>query len=123
MSKLYIKKRKPWELPKRDYNKEQGQGRKITPTWFYNSKAWKRIREVKLKLNPFCECEDCKRRNRILQANTVDHIIPINPIDPYDTQNGKYGEPLLLSNLQSMTARCHNKKSGREAHRDRGIKL
>lgn len=111
-----ISKRKPWELPKRDYNREPGQGRKATNQWFYRSKPWRNCRSIKLSINPFCECNACKVSGRILNAEVVDHIKPINPNDPYNTMNGKYGEPLSFDNLMSMSARCHNKKSAREAH-------
>lgn len=117
MNRSYNKKRRPWELKPREYNRLPGQGRKSTNQWFYQSKPWKIIRKIKLQMDPFCQCERCKIMGRTQEANTVDHIIPINPVDPFDTQGGKYGEPLELENLMSMTTRCHNRKSGKEAHK------
>lgn len=49
-------------------------------------------------------------------ARVVDHIIPINPDDPYDTQDGKFGEPLDEDNCRSLCDECHNRKSGRDGH-------
>ena len=119
--KSYVSHRKPWELPKIEYNKLQGQGRKATNQWFYKSKPWRNVRMVKLSINPFCECNDCKNKGWTLQADVVDHIKPVNPNNPYLTLHGEYGEPLSLDNLMSMTTRCHNKKSAKEAHN--GISL
>lgn len=55
-----------------------------------------------IKENPLCvECESV--------AEVVDHIVSI--------RDG--GDKLSWSNLQSMCHKCHNRKSGREAHKHR----
>ena len=59
---------------------------------------------IKLQANPVCE--ECLRRGLVTEATVVDHIVPIN----------EGGAPLDMSNLQSLCAKCHNIKSGREAH-------
>lgn len=97
-------KKRPWE-PKKDRTPF---ARRVSHNKsFYNSAAWKLARANQLFDEPYCQCDDCKRLPVPLDANTVDHIIPIN----------QGGEPLDPSNFKSMNSRCHNRKSGREAHR------
>ncbi len=65
---------------------------------FYDSKAWRTIREYVLARNPLCRlCEGN-------QAVLVDHIIP--------RQQG--GADLDLDNLQSLCQSCHNQKTAKE---------
>lgn len=80
-------------------------GRRHKNTAFYQSAAWRRLRMIKLQANPVCE--ECLRRGLVTEATVVDHIVPIN----------EGGAPLDMSNLQSLCAKCHNIKSGREAHK------
>lgn len=61
-------------------------------------------------------CVHCFELGRLTAANVLDHIKPINRKDPFDTKDGVYGEPLSVDNVQPLCDRCHNKKSGREAH-------
>jgi hypothetical protein len=64
------------------------------------SNYWRRLRKLKLRRNPLCEC--CIKIGRIEPANVVDHIAPINGGgDPYPGLNG----------LASLCARCHNLKT------------
>lgn len=82
------------------------QGRRLNSNAeFYHSTRWRRLRERKLLANPLCEA--CASRGRIIAATVVDHITPIN----------EGGAALDMQNLQSLCDRCHNRKSGREAHR------
>lgn len=63
----------------------------------YNNRNWRSIRANQLALEPLC--------NKCLgPANVVDHIIPVN-------SGGAFDEP---SNLQSLCAPCHNRKTGNE---------
>lgn len=96
--------RRPW-MPERET-----QGRRIyANTKFYQSSAWRRLRAEKIARNPLCE--ECHKMGIIEQGTVVDHIVPIN----------QGGAPLSLDNLQTLCDRCHNRKSGREAHqRNRG---
>lgn len=80
------------------------EGRVHSNTKFYQSMAWRNLRAVKIREQPLCE--ECMKREILTPARVVDHIIPIN----------KGGSPLDLNNLQSLCNRCHNIKSGREAH-------
>ena len=96
-------KRRPWEPEK---SRTPFARRNNGNSSFYNSSVWKRARKAYLFEHPFCECNECKRLPVPLTAEVVDHITPIN----------QGGEPLAPDNFQSMNGRCHNKKSGKEAH-------
>ena len=65
----------------------------------YWSQAWRRARLAYLKKHP--ACVDCGK-----PANVCDHITPVR-------QGGEFWDS---DNWQSMCTRCHNAKSGREAH-------
>jgi hypothetical protein len=124
-------KRRPWE-PKRAKSNEPGQGRKVINT-FYQSKSWRALRNKFMSgesthlgtsepwSNKLCiECFREQKTNEIGKtvhiqlATTADHIQPINPRNSYDTQNGKYGEPLLWVNLQPLCSKHHAIKSAKE---------
>lgn len=82
------------------------QGRRLhANSAFYQSSRWRRLRQVKLNADPLCE--ECRRRGLVTEATVVDHIVPIN----------EGGAALDLRNLQSLCDACHNRKSGREAHK------
>lgn len=94
--------KRPW-MPER----EAQQGRRTDNSKFYQSSVWRRVRRLKLEINPFCE--ECERIGEIVPGRVVDHIAPI----------AQGGEPLAMENLQTLCDRCHNRKSGKEAHRVR----
>jgi 5-methylcytosine-specific restriction protein A len=71
--------------------------------WPYNTTNWQRLRHLKLSADPYCEV--CRRGGRLVQANTVDHIVAI--------RNGGEAFP-RLEELMSMCERCHNRKTGFE---------
>lgn len=84
--------------------------------WFYKSAPWRRVRAARLRVNKFCQCEQCQNGIPVL-ADTVDHIKRINPSgNPYDTEGGKWGNPLDFNNTKSYYGPHHNRKSGKEAH-------
>ena len=91
-----IKKRtkRPWIPEKKPH---EGYGHHNTK--FYQSTAWRKLREEKLRKNPICE--QCIRIGLIIPAQVVDHIVPIN----------KGGAALDIDNLQSLCNPCHNRKS------------
>lgn len=96
--------RRPWQpKPKAFHNM-------IQRTGFYANAAWRRLRLAKLRINPMCE--RCIEKNKSVPASLVHHIHPVNPDNPYDTQQGKYGEPLLITNLESLCSQCHNSEMG-----------
>ena len=84
------------------------QGRRVEAnTPFYQSQQWRRVRKLYLEQHPLCV--ECQREGRITPARVVDHIKPIN-------EGGARFDP---TNLQGLCDKCHNKKSGREAHKKR----
>lgn len=112
---------RPWII-KVEYNKMPGQGRR-TISSFYQSKEWKRLRynfingiSTHLGIGQHINrlCIDCANRGISTPTHTIDHIKPMNPFNPYDTMDGKYGAALDWENLQPLCESCHAKKSGKE---------
>ena len=68
--------------------------------WPYTTQRWQRLRRMKLKHNPLCEC--CIKVGRIEPANVVDHIIAVS--------KGGDAYP-RLDGLMSCCTRCHNTKT------------
>jgi len=85
----------------------------IKPTGrIYNSSAWKKIRKLKLSLNPLCEL--CSASGRITAAAMVDHVKEIK-------DGGKVYD---LDNLQALCWPCHAAKTARaRANRIRADKI
>ncbi|MBW1612430.1 MAG: HNH endonuclease [Deltaproteobacteria bacterium] len=118
--------KRPWEISAsapRPWIKDQegpGQGRKVV-TKFYHTTAWRKLRAAFLagvsthlgtkEPHPNCLCIECARRGRSVPTHTVDHIKPINRVDPYDTMDGKWGDPLDWDNLQPLCARHNAQKT------------
>jgi 5-methylcytosine-specific restriction protein A len=88
-------------------SKKPFRGKAATNMGFYNSKKWRNLRLVKLRLNPLCE--HCLKKDIITEAKIVDHIIEIN--------DG--GAKLSIDNLQSLCSPCHNSKSGKRGAKER----
>jgi hypothetical protein len=87
----------------RPWQKKVNQGSTYTDTSFYRSQAWRRLRAEKLRISPYCECDDCKGKK--VPADLVDHIKRI--------EDG--GDPYDMNNLQSMRNHpCHDRKRARE---------
>jgi 5-methylcytosine-specific restriction enzyme A len=70
--------------------------------WPYNTKAWQRLRRVKLSTSPLCE--GCAAMGIVVPANTVDHRVPVseggNPFPP-------------LEELATYCPPCHSAKTAR----------
>jgi len=64
---------------------------------FYKSKAWRRKRLYILMRDKYCQ--ECLRRKRLRQANTVHHIKPLEVAPEL---------ALVDDNLESLCASCHN---------------
>lgn len=94
----YIPERKPFESIRRDEA-------------FYQGKVWRKLRNYYIKMNPLCV--QCAKEGKYIGGSVVDHIKPINPVNAYDMQDGKYGHPTRQDNLQTLCTRHHNQKSGR----------
>ena len=89
--------RRPWQ-PKR----KAFEGYRHHNVEFYQSTAWRKLRAIKLNEEPMCE--KCARLGRLIPAQMVDHIVPIN----------KGGGDLDKSNLQSLCNACHARKSAKD---------
>lgn len=63
---------------------------------FYNSARWRHTRSKQLHLHPLCECGAI--------ATDVDHVTPIE----------EGGDRWSFTNLQSLCAPCHGRKTRRE---------
>lgn len=69
---------------------------------FYNSRAWRNTRRVKIATNP--NCEMCAKIGKFVKGTVVDHIMPIR----------LGGNGLHMDNLQTLCTSCHNSKSAKE---------
>ena len=65
----------------------------------YNSKQWKNLRLLTLLNDPLCTA--CKAQGKIVPAEEIDHIIPM--------QEG--GLPFDSDNLQPLCKECHSRKT------------
>ena len=85
--------------------KKKPQERRITDnSAVYNSPRWRKKRLIELRAEPLCR--QCMSEGRVVAATVRDHITPI-------TQGGDVWD---TRNIQSLCKRCHDRKSGREAH-------
>ncbi|HBL77732.1 MAG: hypothetical protein A2W90_02505 [Bacteroidetes bacterium GWF2_42_66] len=76
---------------------------KASQLGWYNTPQWKDLRNAHIKANPFCV--ECEKRGRIVQAEVVDHIKPVDD----------YPELFLdSSNLQSLCNFDHRLKTLRD---------
>ena len=82
--------------------RKQSQARDTPQDKRYWSHAWRKAREAYLGHYP--ACVGCGRT-----ASVVDHVVPVR-------MGGEFWDS---SNWQAMCARCHNAKSGKEAHERR----
>ena len=69
----------------------------------YQSVRWKTRRRLILKQRPFCV--ECKKKNRLVFAEVIDHIIP---------HKGNWTLFLDPDNLQPLCRKCHGIKSQKE---------
>lgn len=89
------RKQRPWLQGQQQHSRER-----LVRNKFYQSRQWRTLRGMFIKQHPLCiECGNV--------GAVVDHIVPIR----------EGGESLAWDNLQTMCHRCHNVKSGKEAHR------
>jgi hypothetical protein len=114
---------RPW-IVQVDYNAMQGQGRShVNP--FYKTVQWKRMRDLFIKgtsyhlaISPHSNavCIECAKEGRVTATHTIDHIKQINQLNAYDTQRGRFGEPLVWTNLQPLCKHHNAVKTGKERH-------
>lgn len=93
-----IRRRRQAERARAD-NPAQLEAKRIRST-----KRWQDLRLLKLKRDPLCQ--NHLRRERLVPATEVDHVIPL--VDRPDLA-------YELENLSSVCRPCHNKKTAREA--------
>ena len=91
----------PKETPKPWIHKQAFEN---TANPFYHTPAWRKVRKAYITRHPLCA--ECERNGVIKQGKVVDHITPIR----------LGGAQFNWSNLQTLCEKCHNAKSGREAH-------
>lgn len=72
-------------------------------SWFYKTKRWIRKREVILKRDNY-QCGECKRYGKVVEANTVHHILPLQERPDLKLDNGN-----LISLCEECHERMHNK--------------
>lgn len=109
MPNLPKSKRRPWKPEPAPAQS----GRKVVHG-FYHSPAWRKFRKLYMLSNPLCV--QCKHEGKLIQGSVLDHIKPINRIDPYNTHHGEFGEPLKETNVQTLCTHHHAVKSGKERH-------
>jgi 5-methylcytosine-specific restriction endonuclease McrA len=73
-------------------------GKREFYTTEYNTTAWRKLREARLRRDPICQ--GCKRA----MANVLDHIKPVR----------LGGEFWNEENHQPLCDKCHNSKSAKE---------
>lgn len=73
-------------------------------TKLYNTARWRRLRELKLQMNPLCE--RCEEEGRITMSEDVHHKISFMTVeDPIRRQFLAYD----FDNLQALCKQCHQK--------------
>jgi len=88
-----------------------------TDPW-YLTKFWRQLRALKLKENPLCEyCED---KERLTQANIVDHKIPWKTGRTEEERWRLFSD---FENLASCCQTCHTRKSAKEMSKEFKIQL
>lgn len=94
--------KRPIWLPERKAHARRAN--RATDQAFYNSTRWRRTSKQNLFLNP--DCAMCAAAGLVTPADLTDHDRPRNA----------GGADFDNANLQSLCNRCHNIKSGKEAH-------
>lgn len=93
-----IAKRKPWQETRVVH------ARKVDNSKIYNGRRWRNFRKQVLQDEPLCR--KCNDKGLVVEAKVLDHIIRI--------EDG--GAVYSKENTQPLCSKCHNSKSGKEAH-------
>ena len=110
MPNLPTAKKKPWQ------EERVVQGRRLHDnSKFYNARKWRKVSKAYKSANPLCECNECKVSGLVKEGHVADHIRGLQflldaGLDPYS-----------FNELQTMNNSCHNKKSGKDAHKNKKI--
>jgi 5-methylcytosine-specific restriction protein A len=87
-----------------EHGRDAARTREQLEPWreWYRTEAWARLRAYALRRSPFCQCgeSECRRR-----ATVVDHRVP---------HRGDKRTFWNVANLQTLSKRCHDRKTGRE---------
>lgn len=68
----------------------------------YDTAHWKRVRQAKLFQQPLCE--ECLKRDELVAADHVDHIVAVADGGSFDDE----------ANLRSLCRSCHSSKTARQ---------
>jgi 5-methylcytosine-specific restriction protein A len=101
-------KRKPWQEERVVHGRRLHDNSK-----FYNSRKWRNTSKAYRVEHPLCECDHCKKNEFVKPSEVVDHVRGLqflidNNLNPYD-----------WNELKAMSRKCHDKKSGRDAHKNK----
>ena len=108
MPSLPTVKKKPWQ------EERVVQGRRLHDnSKFYNARKWRKVSKEYKAAHPICECQDCKVNELIKPAHVTDHIRGLQFL------LDKGFDPYAWNELQAMNNSCHNKKSGKDAHKNK----
>lgn len=100
-----INKKKRYSRPERNKRNRWNTVDKSTMS-FYNSKSWRKLREVKLSMNPFCE--HCEALGLLEVGKYIDHIEPLKESPD---------KALKLDNLQTLCVNCNASKTSGQANK------
>jgi len=94
--------------PRRSYQRRaKAQRRPTSDQEFYNSPAWRNARRAFLDSHPNNSlCAVCLKKGKVTASKVVDHVVSI----------AAGGARLSHDNMMPMCNKCHNSKSGHEAH-------
>ena len=94
--------RHPGARSKRDRDRDADKVRGTSTDRGYDA-TWSRLRRMHLNEHPYCA--RCWSKGRTVEADMVDHVVPIS-VDP--------SRRLDPDNLQSLCWPCHNRDKQRE---------
>ena len=88
------------DLHRKHEQREYDRGRKDDPyRRLYADKTWRRVRRIKLAMNPLCE--RCKAKGCLKPATEVHHRTAV--------RDG--GDPFDVTGLESLCKRCHSRET------------
>ncbi len=94
------------DIHRKQEQREYNRGRKDNPFYkLYSSKAWRKVRKVKLVMDPLCE--RCRMKGLIEPAKEVHHRIEV--------RDG--GDPFDVTGLESLCKPCHSRESAESGQR------
>lgn len=107
MAKMPKKIIRPWQ------QKRVKHQRSVDMSWFYNTAKWRKFSKAYKQRHPLCV--QCEKNGIIKQSEVTDHVVRF----------AHGGKGFDLDNLkdeyfQPLCKKCHDSKSGREAHGFKG---